>query len=82
MTTTSREYAEALFELAVQGDLIRETTDGVVTVEEHLFQRLPQGKIVVKIANRALRGQESENIHSSVLSVGGQPRRAVPITVP
>ena len=38
MTTTSREYAEALFELAVQGDLIRETTDGVVTVESALLQ--------------------------------------------
>ena len=38
MNTTSREYAEALFELAVQNDLIRETTDGVVTVESALLQ--------------------------------------------
>lgn len=38
MTTTSREYAEALFELAVQDNLIRETSDGVVTVESALLQ--------------------------------------------
>ena len=38
MNTTSREYAEALFELAVQSDLIRETSDGVVTVESALLQ--------------------------------------------
>ena len=41
MTTTSREYAEALFELAVQENLIRETSDGVVTVESALLQ-MPQ----------------------------------------
>ena len=38
MNTTSREYAEALFELAVQENLIRETTDGVLTVESALLQ--------------------------------------------
>ena len=38
MTTTSREYAEALFELAAQDNLIRETSDGVVTVESALLQ--------------------------------------------
>ena len=27
MTTTSREYAEALFELAVQGNVTEETSD-------------------------------------------------------
>ena len=38
MTTTSREYAEALFELAAQDNLVRETSDGVVTVESALLQ--------------------------------------------
>ena len=38
MNTTSREYAEALFELAVQSNQIRETSDGVVTVESALLQ--------------------------------------------
>ena len=38
MTTTSREYAEALFQLAAQDNLIRETSDGVVTVESALLQ--------------------------------------------
>ncbi len=38
MTTTSREYAEALFELAVQDGTIRETSDGVVTVISALRQ--------------------------------------------
>ena len=41
MNTTSREYAEALFELAVQDNLIRETSDGVVTVQSALMQ-MPQ----------------------------------------
>ncbi len=38
MTTTSREYAEALFELAVQDGVVRETSDGVVTVVSALRQ--------------------------------------------
>ena len=38
MTTTSREYAEALFELAVQDESIKETSDGVVTVVSALRQ--------------------------------------------
>jgi F-type H+-transporting ATPase subunit delta len=38
MTTTSREYAEALFELAAQDNLITETLDGVVTVVSALRQ--------------------------------------------
>ena len=38
MTTTSREYAEALFELAAQDGVIRETSDGVVTVVSALRQ--------------------------------------------
>ena len=32
MTTTSKEYAEALFELAAGEDLLKETSDGLVTV--------------------------------------------------
>ena len=39
MTTTSREYAEALFELAVQAGVIRETSDGVETVISALLQQ-------------------------------------------
>ena len=38
MTTTSREYAEALFELAVQGDQLKETSQGLETVESALLQ--------------------------------------------
>ena len=38
MTTTSREYAEALFELAVQGGVTKETSEGVETVVSALLQ--------------------------------------------
>ena len=38
MTTTSREYAEALFELAVQADRTKETSDGLETVVSALLQ--------------------------------------------
>ena len=38
MTTTSREYAEALFELAVQADATQETSEGVETVISALMQ--------------------------------------------
>ena len=38
MTTTSREYAEALFELAVQAGLTKETSDGLETVISALLQ--------------------------------------------
>ncbi len=55
MNTTSREYAEALFELAVQENLIRETSDGVVTVESALLQ-MPQYKAL--LASPAIGKQE------------------------
>ena len=38
MTTTSREYAEALFELAVQGNETKETSEGLETVVSALLQ--------------------------------------------
>ena len=38
MTTTSREYAEALFELAVQGNETKETSEGLETVISALLQ--------------------------------------------
>jgi F-type H+-transporting ATPase subunit delta len=38
MTTTSREYAEALFELAVQAGLTEETSEGLETVISALLQ--------------------------------------------
>ena len=38
MTTTSREYAEALFELAVQGNVTKETSEGLETVVRELLQ--------------------------------------------
>jgi len=38
MTTTSKEYAEALFELAVQGGVTKETSEGVETVISALLQ--------------------------------------------
>ena len=38
MTTTSREYAAALFELAVQENLVEETCEGVETVVSALMQ--------------------------------------------
>ena len=38
MTTTSREYAEALFELAVQGNVTEETSEGLETVISALLQ--------------------------------------------
>ena len=38
MTTISREYAEALFELAVQENQTEETMDGLVTVQSALLQ--------------------------------------------
>ena len=38
MTTTSREYAEALFELAAQENCLKETQDGLVTVVSALRQ--------------------------------------------
>ena len=38
MTTTSREYAEALFELAVQGNVTEETSEGLETVVSALMQ--------------------------------------------
>ena len=38
MTTTSREYAEALFELAVQGNETKETSEGLETVVSELLQ--------------------------------------------
>ena len=38
MTTTSREYAEALFELAVQGNVTEETSEGLETVISALMQ--------------------------------------------
>ena len=38
MTTTSREYAGALFELAVQGGVTKETSEGLETVISALKQ--------------------------------------------
>ncbi len=38
MTTTSREYAEALFELAVQANVTQETSEGMETVISALMQ--------------------------------------------
>ena len=38
MTTTSKEYAEALFELAVQGGVTKETSEGLETVVSALLQ--------------------------------------------
>ena len=38
MTTTSKEYAEALFELAVQDEVTRETSEGLETVVSALLQ--------------------------------------------
>lgn len=38
MTTTSREYAGALFELAAQEGLLKETSQGLETVESALLQ--------------------------------------------
>jgi F-type H+-transporting ATPase subunit delta len=38
MTTTIREYAEALFELAVQGGVTKETSEGLETVVSALLQ--------------------------------------------
>ena len=38
MTTTSREYAEALFELAVQGNVTKETSEGLETVISAMLQ--------------------------------------------
>ena len=38
MTTTSREYAEALFELAVQAGVTKETSEGLETVVSALLQ--------------------------------------------
>ncbi len=38
MTTTSREYAEALFELAVQDDVTKETSEGLETVVSAMMQ--------------------------------------------
>ncbi len=38
MTTTSKEYAEALFELAVQGGVTKETSEGLETVVSALMQ--------------------------------------------
>ena len=38
MTTTSKEYAEALFELAVQDKQTEETLDGLVTVQSAMMQ--------------------------------------------
>ena len=38
MTTTSKEYAEALFELAAGDNLLEETSDGLVTVISALEQ--------------------------------------------
>ena len=39
MTTTSRENAEALFELAAQDSLTAETSQGLETVESALLQQ-------------------------------------------
>ena len=38
MTTTSKEYAEALFELAAGEQVLEETSDGLVTVLSALRQ--------------------------------------------
>ena len=38
MTTTSKEYAEALFELAAGEQALEETSDGLVTVLSALRQ--------------------------------------------
>ena len=38
MTTNSREYADALFELAVQGGVTKETSEGLETVVSALLQ--------------------------------------------
>ena len=58
MNTTSREYAEALFELAVQSNLIRETSDGVVTVESALLQ-MPEYRAL--LASPAIAKEERLN---------------------
>ena len=55
MTTTSREYAAALFELAVQEDLAKETSDGLETVVSALMQT-PEYKAL--LASPAIRKEE------------------------
>lgn len=46
MTTTSREYAEALYELAAQAHQVEETLDGLVTVQGALAQTPAYGSLL------------------------------------
>ena len=55
MTTTSREYAEALFELAVQGGVTKETSEGLVTVVSALLQT-PEYRLL--LASPAIKKEE------------------------
>ena len=58
MTTTSREYAEALFELAVQADVTQETSEGVETVISALMQ-MPEYRAL--LASPAISKEERLN---------------------
>ena len=58
MTTTSREYAEALFELAVQADVTQETSEGVETVVSALMQ-MPEYRAL--LASPAISKEERLN---------------------
>ena len=50
MTTTSREYAEALFELAVQAGLTEETSEGLETVISAVMQTPEFGQLLASPA--------------------------------
>ena len=58
MTTTSREYAEALFELAVQADVTQETSEGMETVISALMQ-MPEYRAL--LASPAISKEERLN---------------------
>ena len=58
MTTTSREYAEALFELAVQANVTQETSEGVETVISALMQ-MPEYRAL--LASPAISKEERLN---------------------
>ena len=58
MTTTSREYAEALYELAVQADVTQETSEGVETVVSALMQ-MPEYRAL--LASPAISKEERLN---------------------
>ena len=47
MTTTSKEYAQALFALAAEAGVTRETMDGLVTVQSALMQ-MPEYRLFLQ----------------------------------